>query len=113
MYSPAVQALAVLLLAAVAALVVLISLPPLITGMVCGIKMQGLTVRRGLRLGLWTAAGAAVITIEGMLLIGANWWSTTTLTGFPVLVGSILLTIWLCRRESRRNLGGSVPGATP
>ena len=113
MYGPAVQAFAILLLAGVAALVVLVSLPPLITGMVCGIKMQGLTVWCGLRLGLWTSAGAAVVTIEGMLLIGEGWFTTTLVTGFPVLVGSIGAPIWLCLRESRRRLAESGEGPAP
>ena len=64
---------------------------------------------RGIRFGLWMGAAEAVIVIENLLLdLGA----VSYLIGTPALVGSIVLTVWLCRRENRRNLGESMQGAT-
>ena len=113
MYGDAVQGFIILILAGLAGMAILVSLPPLITGMACGIKMQGLTVWRGLQFGLWTAGGVAVVTIEGILLIGEDWFTTTPITGLPVLVCSIGVPIWLCRRESRRRIAGLGEGHTP
>ena len=101
MYSPGVQAFVILVVAGLIGLAVLAALPALITGLICGAKMPGLSLGCGLRYGLLLGAAEGVIVVENLLL---GLGPLTYLIGTPAFVGSMVLTWWLCRRESRRSL---------
>ena len=75
------------------------SVPPLLAGAVCGYLMSGLSVRRGLLVGVWVAVPAVLLTVVGAYVQtpGFNLLSTPL-----VAAGSMAVTVGLCWRQHRK-----------